>query len=444
MAWSFRSPLVRSKDIEPPNEAKSFQATGPEARIFLEGLIDGYANNFSTQTNQEAFSAYNTIAQLNTIIDLIANSTIRARKILYKIDKVGGRTEITSGPMYDLLRKPHFLQAENEFWNTVVINWKLYGAASTYKKKSTGFGVQSMLALPTVNLTIQAKDDYNILKVKDITELIDYYELEQDSKTTKITDPSTIWNLQDESLTLNNDGYLRPQNPLSAIESTLGTLVIIADIKNELLGNHGAMGIINPDGKDADGETVPLLKGEKEELQKAYEDYGIKKGKYKLLITNNSVKFTSISLKIAELLLEEFEAKAEKTLATYFQIPVTYFSDQSKYQDKSVGDTELFESNIIPNSETLTDSFNSSFGLTEQGMELVFDYSHISFLQKDKKEAATTNKLDSSNIISLNQAVSKQEMTRDSAIETLISQGRSEEDAKKLINEPIKKEVTNI
>jgi hypothetical protein len=70
-------------------------------------------------------------------------------------------------------------------------------------------------------------------------------------------------------------------------------------------------------------------------------------------------------------------------------------------------------------------------------MELVFDYSHISFLQADKKDTATTNKLDSANIVSLNTAVADNKMSRDAAINTLIRQGANKEEAKGLINEPI-------
>jgi len=297
--------------------------------------------------------------------------------------------------------------------------------------------------LATVNTEVKVKDNVNYLKAKDLNDVIEYYEVSNgDGTTTKITDSNDIWNLQDESLEIANDGYVTPENPLTPIENTLATLVIIADIKNELLGNHGAMGVINPDGTDADG-TVELNPTEKKELQDKYEDYGITKGKYKLLITNKAVKFTSISLPIAELLLNEFEARAERTLAAHAQIPVTYFTADAKYQNKEVGDRELYEGYIIPMSKIMTDSFNSNFNLTEQNMELVFDYSHISFLQADKKDAATTSKINSSNIISLNTAVADKKMTKESAINTLVSQGMNEESANKLINEPIKVEPNN-
>lgn len=427
--------LVKSNNIK--SKGVDVAATKSEAFTFFQGLIDGYSSTFSVKSKAQALSAYRTIPQLNTLINLTASSMIRANKLLYKINKKGNKELVTDGDMYNLLQKPHFLQSSDEFWKTVIINWKLYGTQYTYKKTSAGYGISSMLALPTVDTEVKLKDSVNYLKAKDINDVIEYYEVVNgNGTTTKIMDSNDIWNLQDESLEIKNDGYVIPENPLSSIESTLATLVIISDIKNELLGNHGAMGIINPDGTDADG-TVELSPTEKKTLQDSYEDYGITKGKYKLMITNKAVKFTEISLPIAELLLNEFEARAERTLAANTHIPVTYFTADSKYQNKEIGDRELYENNIIPSSKILTDSFNSSFNLAEQGMSLEFDYSHISFLQSDKKDTATTNKLNSSNIISLNTAVADKKMTREAAISTLVAQGVNEEDAKNIISEPI-------
>jgi len=110
-------------------------ATKSEASAFFAGLIDGYSDNFRVATKEQALHAYRTIPQLNTLINLTANSIIRANKILYKVDKLGNKTEVTSGNMYDVLQTPHFLQSSNEFWKTVVINWKLYGTQYTYKKQ---------------------------------------------------------------------------------------------------------------------------------------------------------------------------------------------------------------------------------------------------------------------------------------------------------------------
>ena len=446
---SIFSKLFGTKQPKSDQNKKDF-ATTDEARAYLSGLISTFSDNFTVNSPTHALYAYRTISQLDTVIGTIADSLVNANKVLYKTDKQGKKVAIKQDEkkpellaIYNLLEKPHFLQSESEYWKTLAINYLLYGITHTFKTYSIGYGYQSMLCLPTVDVIAKVKEKVNYLSAKNLKQIIQCYEINQGEGGT-ITEKNInkFWTLQRESLTVQNNGYIIPENPLSAIEKTLGTLKVIADIKNELLGNHGAIGIINPDGKDSDGETQTLLPQEKTELQESYKDYGIQKGKYKLLITNTNVKFTAISLPIADLLLNEFEEKAEKTLAAKFGVPVNIFGQQSKYENQEVGQKTMYENTSIPLGKIISTSFNSGFGLKELGAELEFDFSHISFLQKDKKQEAEKNKIEVEYILDINASVATGAISRDTGIQILIAQGMELEQAKLVIGEKIERDET--
>ena len=408
-----------------------------EARIFFKELIEGYSDNFRVDTPEQALSAYESIPQLNTVINRSAKAFIAANKNLYKVDRLGDKKLVESGSFYDVLKNPHLLQSENEFWETFYKNWKIYGIAMALKNINYRVALKTLLTLPTVDVEIILKQNPNYLNPDTIADIIDYYQINKgEGDAVKITDVESVWMLQDSSLKIRDNNYIIPENPLKSLEKTLGTLHIIANIKNELLGNHGAIGIINPDSSDADGDAVTLLPQDKVDLQDAYNNYGIVKGKNKLIITNSSVKFTAISLPIADLLLTEFEKEASIILANNQNFPLPLLTSNSKYENKAVGNTELYQGKIIPESSIIESSFNAEFKDNEDGQLLEFDFSDIVYLQDDIKEKAERNAINTKTLIDLNTSVSNGTMDRDTAINILVNQGMQEQEAEKLIHTP--------
>ena len=408
-------------------------ATENQTEAFLRTLIGDLTNNYNIDSNINRLNAYNTVSQLNTVISSSAKAFVRAKKEIYDF-KNNNKVLDTTSSLYNLLKKPHFLQSENEFWQTVYINLNVFGNAYIYCKKSTGFGYTSMFCMATQEVEVILKENTDYLKSKKASDIINKYLVaKNDNIYYNITDVDSVWVLQKTSLQNKNGQFAIGDNPLKPVEEEIATLKIIADIKKELLSNHGAIGIISPDGKDSGG-VIPLLPKDKEELQKEYLNYGIQKGKNKLLITNQSVKFTAISLKIAELQLTEFENEASRTLANYFQFPVSLLTSDSKYSNQDSGNKELYENKIIPESKFYEDGVNDFFDTKTLNKKISFNFEDIVFLQTGKKELAERNKINSEIIISYNKSVSLKEISRESAIYALTLQGMSESDADKLIS----------
>lgn len=421
----------RNKTNKGVSEAVNYAGID-DARMLLTSLVSGYDNDFNVNSKAKILHAYRTIPALNTIINRSAKAFIRANKVL---QNTKSEEIITEGNLYETLENPHLLQSKNEFWEAVYINYQLFGTLYVLKEDLIGFGIDSLLCLPSAETKAVLVNKPNIVNPKSYNDLIKYYLVNySDGTNLKIEQSDSVWNLRMVALSVKNDGYLSNESPCKPIEKDLRLLNIIAEVKEELIGNHGAKGIISPDGKDATG-VIPLLPKEKKKLAKEYfQTHGLTKGKDKLVISNKSVKFTAISLKMAELLLNEMQEKAELTVSNNFTFPPILLKDSTKYENKDAGNKELYENKIIPESKTILDSFNADLKLKDQNLKYVFDYSDVSFLQTDKKQLAERNQINSKIILNLNKAVSTNEISRESAIYTLVFQGTTQDDAQQLIS----------
>lgn len=441
---AFLDRFKRKKEIDTKSSLpEGLDLTKLEDRILFKDLLEGYSDTFSVDTPEDALNAYKTIPQLNTVISRSAMAFISAQKNLYQSKKTGDKELVTSGEFYDVLKRPHFLQSENEFWNVLYKNWAIHGVAYVLKGESVGFGLKSLLCLATPDFYIHVKENPDFLYAKEIKDIVSYYEVDDgNGSLEKITELEKIWTISLPNLELRNEGYIKPESPLKTLEKTLGTLDIVNKVRNQLLGDHGAIGIINPEAsKDATGNATIFRKQDKKDLHAAYDEYGLMPGKNKLIISNVPLKFTPISLKIAELMLNEFEDQATRTLANNMNFPLALLTDNARYENKDAGNKELYQNKIIPESQLIQKSFNSEFKLKEQNLEFEFDYSDIVYLQTDLKSKAERDKINTEIIISLNESVSDGIMTRDTAINVLIAQGIQESEAPNYISEPMKIKV---
>lgn len=89
---------------------------------------------------------------------------------------------------------------------------------------------------------------------------------------------------------------------------------------NATTENLGAMGILSPE--TTAGVMAKLGNGEKERIQKEWrERYGLKVGKWSIMISNTPTKFQQINLPIKDLELQDKLKNAIQLLAGYHEIP---------------------------------------------------------------------------------------------------------------------------
>jgi hypothetical protein len=126
------------------------------------------------------------------------------------------------------------------------------------------------------------------------------------------------------------DMYLHIDNLMNAINCTTENL--------------GAMGILSPES--VSGVMTNLGDKEREKLQTEWrEKYGLKVGKWSILMTQTPTKFQQINLPIKDLELTQKLENAVKILAGYHKVPyeLVALSGQSTYANRKEAMNELID-----------------------------------------------------------------------------------------------------
>lgn len=113
---------------------------------------------------------------------------------------------------------------------------------------------------------------------------------------------------------------------------------------NATTENLGAMGILSPEALT--GVMTKFSDTEKARIQKEYqEQYGLKVGKWSIMITPVPTKFQQINLPIKDLELQAKFENAVKVLAGYHKVPyeLIALSGQSTYANRSEARKELID-----------------------------------------------------------------------------------------------------
>lgn len=121
----------------------------------------------------------------------------------------------------------------------------------------------------------------------------------------------------------------------------------VNDSDLNLILNYGAMGIVSPENSTrTDGY---LDDEEMEKIQSDYRDkYGVRFGKWALLITRNPVKFQKIDLSIKDLELNEKRKSAIAEILQYMSVPKELHAmfESAKYANRNEAELDMYGNTV--------------------------------------------------------------------------------------------------
>ena len=161
-----------------------------------------------------------------------------------------------------------------------------------------------------------------------------------------------------------------------------------------LVENYGAMGIISPDGKGVTGDSSTFNPAERKEIQDDYQNnYGLKFGKWKMIISKSALRYQKIDLPIKDLELVTKRKQAILDICAYLNFPKElhpYF-ENSKYKNLEEAEIQCYTNCIQNNAETLlqviVDLYNFRKKNTERFLldnEFWFDFNNVYSLENAK------------------------------------------------------------
>jgi len=356
--------------------------------------LDSYCNNPVVQAviNIKASAAANIKFKVK---DLRTGDIIP----LDEYDKDGGKLK-------ELLSNPNPLQSTFEWKRQFEVYQAVFGNAISYASVPTGFennfsykDIVVINNLPSYLVAPVLTGKW--LDAEKKNEIISKYVMRNGNGKDRDFSPNTIFHRNDINIQYDND-FVMGKSKLIALKMPITNIKIAYESRNVIGEKRGALGMITPDGKDANG-TVPLTDNEKKDAQKALEQYGLMKNQWQHMLTNAPLKFQKMAMNIGELkLFEEIESDAI-AVANAYGVPellVKYYITSGTFANLDASEKRLYTSTIIPESKDFVIGLNRFLNTKSEGIELIGSFDHVAALQINRKEEAITNSFNEKSALS--------------------------------------------
>lgn len=333
--------------------------------------------------------AYDKCSTLKAIVNRMA--LVIANVKLWILDDAGNDMSDKYKDLATLLKRPNFIQTWPEFMQQLDVYRQLYGEAFIYASVPIGFNNANANALWVLNpLFIDIESNGRLYDQSDIENIGLRYIFNSSGQRRELA-PSNVLHIKDVNQNIDfapND--LRGSSRLLGLETSLANIIQAEEAIYTMNRDRGAIGILSNDQKDISG-TIPLTDEEKESLRNQYQSlYGLSARQAKVIITNASLKWQSISFNVKDLMLLEGIEKNIQLIADALGYPYDLLSTSKgvTYENKAEAKKLLYQDSIIPIANLYAEKLTGFFGLENAKIE--FDFSDIECLKKSEKEAAET------------------------------------------------------
>jgi hypothetical protein len=359
----------------------------PNQRFINEwqSLLNPYANRIWGQKTAvwidsvHAYKHYIEIPELRMVIDKRASMMSSAIPIL----KDSEGNVIDKHWILDLIAKPNPTQSWADVIYCLSVNDALWSSAFAYCPVRSFDQRNLIVPLPSDRVKINLSG--RKLKQMDVDGLIDNFTFSYDSEADEKID------LEDMIYLVTTDGVnlVNPSSRIESLKFPLSNLKAGYNKRNVLLENIGSIGILSARNNDIGG-AIPMTPEEKTEIQQDW----YRRSKDELIITEAEVTWQPMSFPTKDLMLfEEMNADKMAIIDTY-GLNAYLFSQEkgSTYANVRDGLRMAYTDTIIPETEQMYATMSHQFGLTDENLVLVPDFTHIPVLQDD--EESKTNSME--------------------------------------------------
>lgn len=327
------------------------------------------------------YDLYNTIPQLRTPVDKL---TAMFSNGVFKYQKVGSdKFDAMPTDIAKLLENPNVLQGQNPFLNQYLRQLIVYGNQFIYKNSASKITTtpQSLINVSPAN--IKPKLTGKLFDQTTMDGIVNGFEYSENNVNKKFETNQILWS-KISDLDNNLIGY----SPLKAMKYPLSNTVAAYQYLNCISTEKGGIGVLSSQSKDAMG-ALPMTAEEKKELEATYRaENGIEDNQKKIHITTGSVTWSPMSYPTRDLLLMEQIDANFLSILNVLGVNQNLFVN-STYENLKNGLIQTHNDTVSVYADGFTQALGKFIGVKE-GYRLVLDYSHLPYLQADKKTDADT------------------------------------------------------
>lgn len=396
----------------------------------------GFGSMNATWSARQAYEFYKNVPELQSIINAQSNYFTNI-----KIEYVGLDGKPKESEVLKLLQNPNPYQDGKEFASSFYKIFNLNGIVFLYKDFNglTYFSPNAahLFCFSPADMTFTKKTtNTKPLKWTDIFEKITAKFPHSDDQIKLDLNNLTFFS---ESV-LSLDDFHSGGYKIKAASLALDNLSAIYETENVIITNRGAAGIISPDGgTDSSGFNMPVTLSDdaQKEMNEQLGIFGTLIGKLRYIFAPVAVKFLNLIRTPQELGLEESRIRNKITIHDLWQHSILLSNELqgATFSNVKTIEARIYSNKIVPDSKKYVGFLNSNLNI-EKGM-FIINTSEIDALKEDDKLQAETAKINTEIIISLNTAVQENKLTKEIAVNILVSQGYTVEIASTLINDKI-------
>lgn len=356
------------------------------------------------------YDLYNTIPQLRTPVDKLAAMFSNG---VFKYQKIGSdKLDSLPPEIAKLLENPNILQGQNPFLNQYLRQLIVYGNQFIYKNNSSKITTtpQSLINVSPAN--VKPKLTGKLFDQVSMDGIVSNFEYNENGTVKTFKTSEILWS-KISDLDNNLIGY----SPLKAMKYQLSNTVAAYQYLNCISTEKGGIGVLSSQSKDAMG-ALPMTPEEKKELEQTYRnENGIEDNQKKIHITTGSVTWSPMSYPTKDLLLMEQIDANFLAILNVLGVNQNLFVN-STYENLKNGLIQTHNDTVVVYADGFTQALSKFIGVPE-GYRLTLDYSHLPYLQADKKQDADSIQSVS---LGLNNLVTAQIITPQEANKILVNQ----------------------
>lgn len=325
------------------------------------------------------YDLYNTIPQLRTSVDKLAAMFSNG---VFKYQKIGSdKLDALPPEIAKLLENPNILQGQNHFLNQYLRQLIVYGNQFIYKNSASKITTtpQSLINVSPAN--VKPKLTGKLFDQVSMDGIVSGFEYTENGTVRTFKTVEVLWS-KISDLDNNLIGY----SPLKAMKYPLSNTVAAYQYLNCISTEKGGIGVLSSQSKDAMG-ALPMTEEEKKELEATYRnENGIEDNQKKIHITTGSVTWSPMSYPTKDLLLMEQIDANFLSILNVLGVNQNLFVN-STYENLKNGLIQTHNDTVVVYADGFTQALSKFIGVPE-GYRLTLDYSHLPYLQTDKKQTA--------------------------------------------------------
>lgn len=352
--------------------------------------------SFSYSGVNDAIKAYAKCPPVTSIVNKKAQALVNGKTwILNTQGKAKGKeaTGTEANKVRNLFNQPNPLQSGKQFEAQNYIYQQLCGYAVVLAIKPFGFtnmvDTVSLWNLPPQLLEINEKR-FKPLAINKITDIISsVYLVYEDERTELNVDDLII--LRDFVPSFGSP--VIPSSRIKSVAMPINNVIGAYESRNVLINNRGPQYVISSNKSDESG-NIALSPHEKEQIQNDFMRYGIRRGQWKQIITNQNINVATIGSNTKDLMLFEEIEGSTMAICDAFGYPYRLMAAEksASYNDVSEFKKMLYQDTIIPEGESNYEQYDAAFNLSQYNLNISKDYSHIPALQANAVEMANARK----------------------------------------------------